>query len=274
MTTLSSASTSQSATHSVGPLIRGWRTLRRLSQLELALAADTSTRHLSYLETGRAQPSREMVLRLAEALEVPLRERNALLHAAGFAPHFRCTSLDSPEMADARRAMELMLAHHDPFPAFVVDRHWNIVMANEGTRRLLALFPDTASVLPANSVRYVFHPRGLRPHIENWDTVASRIIQRIHRETIANPSDETMRAFLAELLAYPNVPSHWQTMDLGDVVGPLLTIDYRFGAGTLRLFGTITTFGTAQDIALQELRIESFFPADDATRSAFVSGFA
>jgi transcriptional regulator with XRE-family HTH domain len=256
-------------TGNVGGLIRGWRMVRRLTQLDLALEADTSSRHLSFIETGRAQPSREMVLRLAESLDVPLRERNALLLAAGFAPHFRRTSLDMPEMEDARRAMELILGQQEPFPAIVIDRYWNIVMANNGTRHFLALFPECASDLRENSIRLVFHPRGLRPYIENWEPVAAHIIQRVHRAVIANPSDDAMRVFLSELLAYPDVPSRWQMVDVERSPAPLLTINYGRGVGPLRLFATITTFATAQDIALQELRIECFFPADQATREAF-----
>jgi transcriptional regulator with XRE-family HTH domain len=245
--------------------------VRRLSQLDLALDAEISTRHLSYVETGRAQPSREMVLRLAEALQVPLRERNALLLAAGFAPLYRNTRLDTPEMDEARRAVELILEQQEPFPAIVVDRYWNTLMANDGTRRFFALFPECASVRPENGVRLVFHPRGLRPFIENWETVAARIIQRVHREVAANPSDETMRAFLDELLGYPGVPSRWRILDLEGPPPPLLTINYRHEGRLLRLFSMITTFGRPQDIALQELSVECFFPADETTRAVLAA---
>jgi transcriptional regulator with XRE-family HTH domain len=261
----------RNAASNIGELLRGWRAVRRLTQLELAHDAEISMRHLSYIETGRAQPSREMVLRLAEALEVPLRERNALLLAAGFAPLFRHSRLDTPEMDEARGAVALILEHQNPFPAFVVDRYWNILLENEGTKRLLALFPQCASVLPHNAVRLAFHPEGLRPFIENWEDVAARIIQRVHRASVANPADETMRAFLAELLAYPDVPNRWRMVDLESPPPPVLTINYGHQGRTLRLFSTVTTFGTPQDIALQELRIECFFPADEATRSAFAT---
>ncbi len=260
-----------SSASNVGELLRGWRTVRRLTQLELALDAEISMRHLSYVETGRAQPSREMVLRLAEALEVPLRERNALLLAAGFAPLFRHSRLDTPEMDEARRAVTLILEHQNPFPAFVIDRYWNILLENEGTKRLVALFPECASVLPYNAVRLVFHPSGLRPFIENWEAVAARLIQRVHRASVAHPSDGTMRAFLDELLAYPDVPNRWRMVDLESSPPPVLTINYGHQGRTLCLFSTITTFGTPQDIALQELRIECFFPADEATRVAFAT---
>lgn len=212
-----------------------------------------------------------MVLRLAEALQVPLRERNALLLAAGYAPLYRQTGLDTPEMEAARHAVELLLAKQEPYPATVVDRHWNTLMTNTGTRRFLALFPECASVTPRNGIRLVFHPQGLRPFIENWESVAARLIQRVHREAAANPSDETMKSFLEELLGYPGVPSRWRMMDLDGAPPPFLTINYRRKNRTLRLFSTITTFGTAQDIALQELRIECFFPADAATRSVLTA---
>jgi hypothetical protein len=208
-----------------------------------------------------------MVLRLAEALQVPLLERNALLLAAGYAPFYRQTSLDTAEMEAARQAVELLLAQQEPYPAIVVDRYWNMLKTNAGASRFLALFPGCESVTPRNAIRLLFHPKGLRPFIENWESVAARLIQRVHREAAANPSDETMKRFLAELLSYPGVPSRWRVLDVDGCAPPFLTIDYKSKDCTLRLFSTITTFGTPQDVALQELRIECFFPADDATRA-------
>jgi len=254
-----------------GFLLRRWRAVRHLSQLDLALDADVSTRHLSCVETGHAQPSREMVLRLAETLQVPLRERNALLLAAGYAPLYRHTNLDTPEAEAARRAVELLMAQVEPYPVLVVDRYWNTLRMNTGAKRFFALFPDCDSVTPHNGVRLVFHPQGLRPFVENWESVAARIIQRVHREAAANPFDKTMKCFLDELLGYPDVPSRWRMLDLGDAPPPFLTINYRWKECTLRLFSTLTTFGTALDIALQELRIESFFPADEDTRVVLTS---
>jgi transcriptional regulator with XRE-family HTH domain len=253
---------------SFGVLLRRWRAVRHLSQLDLALDADISTRHLSCVETGRAQPSREMVLRLAETLRIPLRERNALLLAAGYAPFYRHTNLDTPELEAALRAVELLMAQLEPYPVLVVDRYWNTLRMNAGAKRFLGRFPGCDSGTPHNGVRLVFHPQGLRPFIENWESVAARIIQRVHREAEANPSDGTMKCFLEELLSYPAVPSRWRVLDLDDSPPPFLTINYRWNNSTLRLFGTVTTFGTAQDVALQEMRIESFFPADEATRAA------
>ena len=242
-----------------------------MSQLTLALDADISTRHLSCVETGRAQPSREMVLRLAEALEVPLRERNTLLLAAGYPPLYRQTSLDAPEMEAARHAVDLLLRQQEPYPGIVIDRYWNTLRMNSGMKHFFARFPICESVKPHNGVRFVFHPKGLRPFIENWESVAARIIQRVHREAVANPSDETMKCFLEELLSYPAVPSRWRVLNVSDSPPPFLTLNYRWNNSSLRFFSTIATFGSPQDVALQEMRIESFFPADEATRAALTA---
>jgi len=212
-----------------------------------------------------------MVLRLAEALQIPLRERNSLLLAAGYAPFYRQTGLDAPEMEAARRAVEILLKQQEPFPGIVVDRYWNILQVNTGTKRFLALFPHRDSRMAGNAMRLLFDPQGLRPFVENWQSVAARLIQRVHREVAADPSDEKMKRFLEELLGYPDVPSRWHVLDLDLAASPFLTIDYRTKKCRLRLFSTLTTFGTAQDIGLQELRIESFFPADEATRTALNS---
>jgi len=250
----------------VGALLRRWRGVRHLTQMDLALDAGISTRHLSCIETGRAQPSREMVVRLAEALQVPLRERNALLLAAGYAPLYRDAALDTPELDAARQAVELFMAQLEPYPVLLVDRCWNTLRMNAGAKRFLALFPGCDSGTPHNGPRLVFHPQGLRPFIENWELVAARIIRRVHREAADNPSDETLKRFLEELLSYPSVPSRWRMPDLDGTASPFLTINYKWKNVTLRLFSTLTTLGTPLDVGLQELRIESFFPADEATR--------
>jgi len=207
-----------------------------------------------------------MILRLAEALQIPLRERNALLLSAGYAPLYRHTDLDAPELEAARRAVEFFAAQLEPNPVLVLDRHWNILRMNAGAKRILDLFPGCESVTPLNGPRLVFHPQGLRPFIEDWEVVAARMIRRILREAADNPSDETMKSFLEELLSYPDVPSRWRMLDLDYAPQPFLTINYRWKDATLRLFSTLTTLGTPLDIALQELRIESLFPADEGTR--------
>ena len=189
-----------------GVLLRRWRAVRHLSQLDLALDADISTRHLSCVETGRAQPSREMVLRLAEALQIPLRERNALLVTAGYAPLYPHSGVDRQEASAASHAVELFMAQLEPYPVLIVDRYWNMLKTNSGAKRFFALFPGCDSVTPRNGVRLVFHPNGLRPFIENWESVAARIIQRVHREVLANPLDDTMKGFLEELLGAGGSP--------------------------------------------------------------------
>jgi len=254
----------------VGALLRHWRGTRRISQLDLALDAGISTRHLSYVETGRARPSREMIVQLATALQVPLRERNTLLLAAGYAPLYRQNSLEAPEMEEAKHAIDFLLRQQEPYPAFVVDRYWNILMMNCGTRRFFSLFPCVVLPERPNAIRLVFQPDGLRPFIANWEDLAARLIQRVHREAaIMGPSDIQMTAFRDELLNYPGVPSRWRTPDLVSAPPPFLTIDYRCDERMIRLFSMITTFGTAQDVTLQELRIECFFPADESSRGAF-----
>jgi transcriptional regulator with XRE-family HTH domain len=251
----------------VGPLLRRWRQTRRRSQLDLALDADVSSRHLSFVETGRAQPSREMVLRLADALAVPLRERNALLLAAGYAPAYRETGLEAAEMAQARQAVEFILAQQEPYPAIVVDRHWNLLLANAAAQRFLARLLPAAPAGPANAMRLIFDPDGVRPFVENWEEVAAHLIERVHRDAAAAPPDEATESLLRELLAYPGIPAHWHAPQLDRAPAPFLTVVYRKGDLRLSVFSTITTFGTPQDVTLQEMRIECFFPADEPTRA-------
>ena len=251
---------------SFGILLRQWRAARRLSQLNLALDAAISSRHLSCIETGRAHPSRDMVLRLAAALQIPLPERNALLLAAGYAPLYSYATLDEPRLARTSGDMDFFIAQFEPNPVFVLDRYGNIFRMNEGAKRILALFPGCDSATPLNAPRLVFHPQGLRPFIENWEIVAARIIQRVHHEAADNPSDETLQGLLQELLSYSDVPSRWRTLDWDSVPLPFLTIHYKWKNSTLTLFSTLTTLSIPLDCSRQDLRIESMFPADDATR--------
>jgi transcriptional regulator with XRE-family HTH domain len=252
-----------------GEVLRHWRLARRMSQLALAAEAEISSRHLSFLETGRAQPSREMVLRLAGVLDVPLRDQNGLLVAAGYAPVYRETALGAPEMSQVRQALGFMLARQEPYPALVVDRHWNLLMQNNGARRMFGLFLDPAAFArvpgPPNVVRTTFHPQGLRPCIENWESLAGPLIQQIHREAVGGIPDDGTRRLLDEVLAYPGVPARWRTPDTTARSAPLLPIALRKGELAVRFFTTIATLGTPQDVTLQELRIECFFPEDEAT---------
>jgi transcriptional regulator with XRE-family HTH domain len=248
----------------LGELLRQWRSTRRMSQLDLALEADISSRHLSYIESGKSQPSREMVTRLADALTIPLRERNALLIAAGYAPIYRETGLTTPEMTAARRAVEMILKQQEPYPAIVMDRHWNLQLANDGARKFLALLLDKAPDDP-NVVRQIFREDILRPFINNWDEVAADMIRRLHQEVDWFPTDDVLPALLDEVLAYPGVPEHWRRRELETSASPLLEFKIRKGDLELSFFSTWTTFGSPHDVTLEEMRIESSFPSDDAT---------
>ena len=257
-------------TSAIGQLLRQWRERRRMSQLTLAAEAEVSTRHVSFVETGRGHPSREMVLLLAGALDVPPRARNDLLVAAGYAPVYRESGLDAPEMAQFRRALEFIMRQQEPYPAIALDRHWNILLTNKGARRLVGLLLDPAAGDawgPPNALRLVCHPLGLRPCIVNWEATAAALIQWLHRDFLRS-GDAEIRRLLDELLAYPGVPGNWRTLDLDAPTAPFLAIEMQKEDVHLRFFTTLTTLGTPYDITLHELRIESFFPADEATDSA------
>jgi transcriptional regulator with XRE-family HTH domain len=253
-----------------GRLLRQWRSQRGMSQLTLAVEAGVSSRHLSFVETGRAQASREMVLLLARVLDVPLRDRNELLIAAGFAPIYRATALDAPALGQVRRALDFILRQQEPYPAIVLDRHWNILLANEATGRLVQalLEPEVVGELGGNGMRLMFHPRGFRPHIVNWEPTAAALIQWLHRDVLSGYADPESRRLLEEMLGYPGVPARWRTLDLDVSTAPFLPIEFRKGDLALRYFTALTSLGTPHDITLQELRIESYFPADEATERA------
>jgi transcriptional regulator with XRE-family HTH domain len=252
----------------VGLLLQHWRRIRRKSQLALAFDAEVSPRHLSFVESGRSNPSREMVLILANALGVPLREQNDLLLAAGYAPIHRETGLDAPDMAQARRALDSLLRQQEPYPAVVMDRHWNLVATNEAARRFFGLLVGTsAQPEPANVMRLMLHPDGARPYVANWEEVAEALVQRVHREAVGGVPDEETRQLLDEVLSYPGMPRRWRTPDLTSVPTPFLAVQFRKGDLALSFFSVVTTLGTPRDITLQELRIESFFPADEATEA-------
>jgi len=259
------ASIATSAPAPIGHLLREWRASRRLSQLDLALAADVSARHLSCVETGKAQASREMVLRLADALDMPLRECNALLMAAGYAPRYPETSLSTPAMTQVRRAIELMLKQQEPYPAFLLNRHWDVLMANEAAARVGNFVLRGANSPHTNMIRQIFDPNDLRSAIVNWEDVAGDLIRHLHDVIAATPSDTVARALLDEALAYPAVPRQWRIRDLAAAPSPLLTTIFRVDSRQLSFFSTITTFGTPRDVTIDELHIESCFPMDDET---------
>lgn len=247
----------------VGAQLRGWRQRRRMSQLDLALEADISSKHLSFVETGRAQPSREMILHLSDRLAVPPREQNILLLAAGYAPHFPARPLDDPSLAAARKAVDLVLTGHEPFPAVAVDRHWTLVSANRMIGPLLATVAPVLLEPPVNVLRIALHPDGLAPQIRNLPEWRHHLLHRL-RQQIEASADATLITLMDELESYPahtSTPPARQT-DYGGVAIPL---QLETPAGLLSMFSTVTVFGTPIDITLSELAIEAFFPADESS---------
>ena len=248
----------------VGELLRQWRERRRISQLDLSIEADISSRHLSFVETGRSQPSRDMVLRLADTLDVPLRERNHLLLAAGYAPVYGEAALDAPQMAAVRQAIRLVLKAHEPFPAVVVDRGWNLVDANATIDLLTAGAAPQLLEPPVNVLRLALSPDGLAPRIVNLAEWRAHLLARLRRE-IAVSADERLIELLDELRQYPGDKRDVEPPGSGDVVVPLRI---RTDLGELRFLSTVATFGTPLDVTVAELSIESFFPANPETADA------
>jgi transcriptional regulator with XRE-family HTH domain len=252
-------------------LLKSWRETRKRSQLDLALASRISQRHVSFMESGRARPSRQMVLQLSEALEIPLRERNTLLTAAGFAAIYRETDLAAPAMAPVREALQLLLDHLDPNPVSVVDRSWNVLMINRAMLRVFGLAGDPTQLWqrvcgngPHNVLKMTFHPEGFRPYIANFAEIAPELLNRTRREAAACGS-EALQQLLDEVLGYPGIPEAWRAPSLEAPPLPVLPLHLARGELELKLFSMITTFGTPQDITTDELRVETFFPADAAT---------
>lgn len=251
----------------VGNLLKQWRQRRRLSQLDLAGDADISARHLSFLETGRSQPSREMLLRLADQLEIPLRERNVLLVSAGYAPMFSERSLESPDLAAVRKAIDLLLAGHEPFPALAIDRHWNLLAANRSVTQLLSEIEPSLLQSPINVLRLSLHPNGLAPRIINLSEWRSHLLTRLRRQ-IEVTSDLTLIELYRELQAFPvnsTASEHRSELEVGGILVPL---QLATPLGTLSLISTTTVFGNPMDITLSELALETFFPANPETTEA------
>nr|WP_297457527.1 helix-turn-helix transcriptional regulator [uncultured Halomonas sp.] len=246
----------------VGDFLREWRQRRRMSQMELALEADISTRHLSFLETGRSQPSREMVLVLADELDMPLRDRNVMLVSAGFAPVYSERSLDDPALASMRQAVDLVLKGHEPYPALAVDRHWSLVLANDALASLIGEVDPMLMKPPVNVLRLSIHPAGLANRIVNFTEWRNHLIHRLHRQVNAT-GDAILADLIEELGSYPipdtaarrSRPEH-------DYSGIIVPLQLMTDEGMLSLFSTTTIFGTPADVTLSELAIEAFFPAD------------
>lgn len=251
-----------------GAHLRHWRQHRRLSQFDLAQEAEISARHLSFVETGRSLPSREMVLRLSARLDIPLRERNALLVAAGYAPMYRERALDDPALAAARQAVELLLKSHEPYPALAIDRHWNLIAANRVVPHLLAGADVSLLQAPLNVLRLSLHPLGLAPKIVNLPQWRQHLLERL-RQQIAATADPALVALLQELRAYPLPPGVMDEPLEGEHLGVVMPFKYRMASGkVLSFISTTTIFGSPVDVTLQELALETFFPADEVTRQA------
>jgi transcriptional regulator with XRE-family HTH domain len=248
----------------VGDLLREWRQRRRLSQLDLSLEAEISTRHLSFLETGRSQPSRDMVLHLAEQLDIPLRDRNILLQAAGYAPVFPERPLDDPALRAARHAIDQVLAGHEPYPALAVDRHWTLIASNSATQRLLGDVDAELLRPPVNVLRLGLHPRGLAPRTANLGEWREHLLARLRRQ-IDISGDPVLVRLLRELREYPAPEDAHGDVDTNAVVVPFRLITE---AGVLAFFSTTTVFGTPVDITLSELAVEAFYPTDQQTAEA------
>ena len=253
-----------------GVQLRAWRQTRHLSQEELAGRANVSPRHLSFVENGRAQASRELVLALAGALDVPLRERNTLLAAAGFAAVFRASPLDSAELAHLRRAIDHVLDQQEPFGAVVVDGAWNLLRTNRGALRLFERFPPTTAAgieASRNLVLGTVHPEALRPYIVNWADVAGHLVARLHREVAARTGDDELARLLARVLAQPGVPAEWRAYAPGRSTAPFIPVHLRSDRLEVKLFTMMTSIGTPLDVTAEEIHIETYFPADDASEA-------
>jgi transcriptional regulator with XRE-family HTH domain len=254
----------------LGDLLRYWRDVRGVSQLDLSLEAGVSQRQISFIESGRSVPGRHTILTLAQTLDVPLRERNALLLAAGYAPVYSEAPWNAQEMHSVIRALERVVRQHEPFPAIVMDRHWNVLMTNDAAPRFFNHFIDMGSREgPRNMLHLIFDPQGMRPFVADWDNVSRSLLQRVYRESVGHVIDDNTRRLLDELLAYPDVPRDWKAHYASSATPtmPVIPLGFVSEGVVLRYFSMVTSIGTPQTVAAQELRLESMFPADDATEA-------
>jgi transcriptional regulator with XRE-family HTH domain len=241
-----------------------------MSQLGLSLEAGVSQRQISFIESGRSVPGRDTLLTLAQTLDVPLRERNALLLAAGYAPMYSEAPWNAQEMHGVVRALERVVRQHEPFPAIVMDRHWNVLMTNDAAPRFFGCFIDMAAREgPRNMLHLIFDPQGMRPFVADWETVSRSLLQRVYRESVGHMVDDGTRRLLDELLAYPDVPRDWNTHHGRSAAPtmPVIPIGFVSEGAVLRYFSMVTTVGAPQNVATQELRLECMFPADDETEA-------
>ncbi|WP_168789972.1 helix-turn-helix domain-containing protein [Paraburkholderia aromaticivorans] len=258
----------------LGVLLRHWRDVRGISQLDLSFNAGVSQRHISFIESGRSVPSRQMLMDIAQALDIPLRERNALLLAAGYAPMYADAAWNAQEMQSVTNALGRMLRQHEPFPALVMDRYWNVLMTNDAAPRFFNCFIDMAARKgPRNMLHLVFDPDGMRPFVADWQTVADSLIQRVYRESVGRVIDDRTRELLDALRAYPDVrtgfePEHRLASATSEAAAmPVIPIGFVKDGHVMKYFSMVASVGTPQTIAAQELRLECMFPADDETEA-------
>ena len=264
------------AVSAAGIILREWRARRGWSQLDLAHEARASQRHVSFIESGRGRASRGLLIALAEALGMPLRERNALLLASGFAPIYADTAWDAEEMHAVKKALERMLRQHAPFPAIVMDRHWNVLMSNDDAPRFFGSFIDMAARKgQRNLLRLMFDPQGMRPHVDNWERVARGLFERMRREAVGGKLDAGAQDLIAELQALSGFAPQWERADAAQAgtEGPVLPIGFVKEGRVLNYFSMVSTVGTPQTVAAQELRVECMFPADDETEAWHLAHF-
>lgn len=250
----------------VGPLLSEYRKRSRLSQLDLSLMADVSSRHISFIETGRTSPSRSMLLRLADVLDLPHKDSNLLLHSGGYAAAYTALDLEASDMAPVKDALQLVLDNHNPYPALVMNGNWNVLMANSAQQKMTAQImksaPPTSNLLEA-----VFRQDCYKPFIENWDEVASHTLRRLRKQVLAfgKPEDDALYKRLLEM----SPPENWQQPNDSPEDGPMLTVNFQMAGHSLKMFSTLSQFGTALDTGMEELLIESYFPANEECKEFF-----
>lgn len=253
-------------TSSFGALLRHWREARRYSQLDLALEANISSKHVSFLETGRNQPSRQMIIRLSNAMDIPLRDRNLMLTAAGFANAYTETALGTSEVSQVDDALDRIMCKHEPYPVIIVDGNWTVVRQNRGGAKLARLFLGSEPVQAQNAFDILFSESGLQPFVQNWESLSSVLLLRLFRETLAASDNSRKLDLFRRIEAMPTTPKNWRQLASRLPFGPTIDLSLRKGDLEASFFTTVTTFGTPQDVTLQELRIESYFPSDESTR--------
>lgn len=261
-----------------GALLKDWRAHRRVSQLGLSGLSGISQRHISFLETGRSKPSRATVLALSDSLDIPLRERNALLQSAGYRAAYSEAALDGERTALFRAALEATLDHHEPYPALVLDGRWNLVMANQGALRFFGRFVDVFAALEAigsptefQMARLCLREEGLKPFIENWQALAWSFLIRARRALLANPRDPCLPELIAEIAGHPEAPAAWREPDWTSEPAPAMTMTMTKDGARYALFTMLAHFGSAQSVTAEELSVETFYPADEATRRALLA---